>query len=170
MLSSGIAQAATNLWKRHTLALLGIILVAHIACFAVIVTQIEARHANAVSVNTIALSMAYASQSLLRINFMVSKSLLLSYCVSHQPKQAVALLNLLLFLPVFVCCAAQVPSARVCSECLLCCQRSPCNLAQTCLHALVCSRGAVLSGGNSTEAWLPMLLCAGLLRVRATLP
>lgn len=73
MLSSGIAQAATNLWKRHTLALLGIILVAHIACFAVVVTQIEARHANAVSVNTIALSMAYASQSLLRINFMVRK-------------------------------------------------------------------------------------------------
>lgn len=71
MLSSGIAQAATNLWKRHTLALLGVIMVAHIACFAVIVTQIEARHANAVSVNTIALSMAYASQSLLRLNFMV---------------------------------------------------------------------------------------------------
>jgi predicted Co/Zn/Cd cation transporter (cation efflux family) len=45
MFSSGIAQAATNQWKHHTLFLLAIILIAHIACFAVVTTQLDARHA-----------------------------------------------------------------------------------------------------------------------------
>ncbi len=45
MLASSIAQAATNSWKYRTLYVLGIILVAHVACFAVIVTQINSRHA-----------------------------------------------------------------------------------------------------------------------------
>lgn len=45
MLASSIAQAATISWKQRTLYLLGVILVAHVACFAVIVTQIGARYA-----------------------------------------------------------------------------------------------------------------------------
>jgi hypothetical protein len=45
MLTSSIAQSATNTWKRHTLYLLAIIVVAHIACFAVVSTQLDARHA-----------------------------------------------------------------------------------------------------------------------------
>jgi hypothetical protein len=47
MLTSSIAQSATNTcqWKRHTLYLLAIIVAAHIACFAVVSTQLYARHA-----------------------------------------------------------------------------------------------------------------------------
>lgn len=45
MFSSPIAQAAQNVWRRHTLLLLGVMLAAHIACFSVISTQLDARHA-----------------------------------------------------------------------------------------------------------------------------
>jgi hypothetical protein len=45
MLASSFAQAATLSWKQRTLYLLAVILAAHVACFAVIVTQVESRHA-----------------------------------------------------------------------------------------------------------------------------
>jgi len=45
MMASSIAQGATNQWRQRTLFLLGTILVAHIACFAVVTTQLDARHA-----------------------------------------------------------------------------------------------------------------------------
>jgi hypothetical protein len=45
MLSSGIAQAATDRWKRHTLFVLATILLAHIVCYAVISSQLDARRA-----------------------------------------------------------------------------------------------------------------------------
>lgn len=45
MFSSSLAQAATNQWKKHTVVLLVVALVAHIVCFAVISTQLDARHA-----------------------------------------------------------------------------------------------------------------------------
>ena len=45
MLVSSVAQAATNAWRFNTLVLLAVVLAAHIACFAVITTQLEARHA-----------------------------------------------------------------------------------------------------------------------------
>jgi hypothetical protein len=45
MLLSSMAQAATNQWKRHTVFLLFILVAAHVVCFAMMSTQIEARHA-----------------------------------------------------------------------------------------------------------------------------
>jgi uncharacterized protein YpmS len=44
-MASSIAQAAANQWKRYTLLLLAVLLAAHVACFAVTVTQLDARHA-----------------------------------------------------------------------------------------------------------------------------
>jgi len=44
MMASSIAQGATNQWKQRTLFLLAVIAAAHIACFAVITTQLDARH------------------------------------------------------------------------------------------------------------------------------
>lgn len=46
MVQSSAAQQATTTWRRHTLVLLGIILLAHIVCFAVLTTQIDKRYAN----------------------------------------------------------------------------------------------------------------------------
>jgi hypothetical protein len=45
MLSSSMAQAATNQWKRHTMFLLFILVAAHLVCFVMMSTQIDARHA-----------------------------------------------------------------------------------------------------------------------------
>jgi hypothetical protein len=44
MLNGGIAQAAAQTWKSHTLFLLAIIFAAHIACFIVLTSLIDGRH------------------------------------------------------------------------------------------------------------------------------
>jgi hypothetical protein len=43
MVQSSTAQQATGAWKHRTLALLLVVLTAHVACFAVLVTQVERR-------------------------------------------------------------------------------------------------------------------------------
>lgn len=45
MLSSGIAQAASDRWKRHTQFVLAVVLLAHIVSYAVISSQLDARRA-----------------------------------------------------------------------------------------------------------------------------
>lgn len=45
MLNSSMAQAPAKAWRLHTLVVLGVILVAHIACFVVLTSQIDARRA-----------------------------------------------------------------------------------------------------------------------------
>jgi phosphoenolpyruvate-protein kinase (PTS system EI component) len=70
MMQSSAAQMATNNWRRRTLGLLAVILVAHIVCFAVLTTQIDRRYQNAEAVSLIADVLAASQQAALRANFM----------------------------------------------------------------------------------------------------
>jgi hypothetical protein len=70
MMQSSAAQMATNNWRRRTLGLLAVIVVAHIVCFAVLNTQIDRRYQNAEAVSQIADALAASQQATLRANFM----------------------------------------------------------------------------------------------------
>jgi len=54
MIGSTAAQSATSRFKSHTWALMAVILGTHLACFAVLVVQIESRYANAYNTSTMA--------------------------------------------------------------------------------------------------------------------
>lgn len=44
MVQSSMAQQDSTNWRRHTLFLVGIVLVAHVVCFAVTTMQVDARY------------------------------------------------------------------------------------------------------------------------------
>lgn len=70
MLQSSIAQAATERWRGRTLGLLALILVVHIACFAVLTMEIDRRYKNAEAVNSMADILAASQQATMRASFM----------------------------------------------------------------------------------------------------
>jgi hypothetical protein len=70
MMQSTAAQQASNAWRLRTLMLLGIVLVAHVACFAALTIQIDRRYQNAESVSQIAELLAASQQAAVRANFM----------------------------------------------------------------------------------------------------
>eukprot|EP00882_Tetradesmus_deserticola_P025626 GHRQ01028163.1.p1 GENE.GHRQ01028163.1~~GHRQ01028163.1.p1 ORF type:complete len:534 (+),score=138.84 GHRQ01028163.1:97-1698(+) len=70
MVQSTAAQQASKAWKRRTLMLLGIVLVAHVACFVVLSMQVDSRYENAEAVSQIADLLAASQQAVLRANFM----------------------------------------------------------------------------------------------------
>jgi HAMP domain-containing protein len=70
MMQSTAAQQASNTWRLRTLVLLGILLVAHVACFAALTIQIDRRYQNAKSVSQIAELLAASQQGAVRANFM----------------------------------------------------------------------------------------------------
>lgn len=44
MMTSSVAQAAAERFKRHTLMLTGLLTIVHVVCFVVLITQINARY------------------------------------------------------------------------------------------------------------------------------
>jgi hypothetical protein len=70
MMQSNAAQQASNAWRSRTLMLLGVVLVAHVVCFAVLTIEVDRRYTNAEAVSQIAEVLASSQQAALRANFM----------------------------------------------------------------------------------------------------
>jgi hypothetical protein len=54
MMTSRLAQTATEAFREHTWGVLALLVVAHVACFAVLVIQVTSRYQNAYSVQLLA--------------------------------------------------------------------------------------------------------------------
>uniref|UniRef100_A0A383VUJ6 PAS domain-containing protein n=1 Tax=Tetradesmus obliquus TaxID=3088 RepID=A0A383VUJ6_TETOB len=70
MMQNAAAQQASTAWRSRTLMLLGVALLAHAVCFAVLTMEVDRRYQNAESVSQMAELLASSQQASLRAYFM----------------------------------------------------------------------------------------------------